>query len=312
MNQQSPKRVGQIINRITSVIDGKPETVETALTVLLAEGHLLIEDVPGVGKTVLAKTLGRTLGCTVKRIQFTPDLLPSDITGVAAFNRQRDAFEFIPGAVFANIVIGDEINRAPAKTQSALLEAMEERQVTVDGRSYELEQPFTVIATQNPFELEGTYVLPEAQRDRFMACISMGYPDEDAERLMIRQRDRVNPLDTVEAVVTIDEVKELIVQARAVYISDAVQEYCVTLVRATREDPTIKLGASPRATLHLVRAAKARAFIHGRDFVTPDDIDALVLPVLAHRIVPMDNSSTPSMTLHRIVEVTPVPDGVKG
>ena len=299
----------KVLANIETVVDGKPEAIETALVVLLAEGHLLIEDVPGVGKTVLARALARSVSCSVRRIQFTPDLLPSDITGVSAYNQQAAEFEFKPGAVFANIVIGDEINRASPKTQSALLEAMEERQVTVDGTTYALGSPFTVIATQNPYEMEGTYALPEAQRDRFMARISMGYPDVAAELAMVRERDADNPLDRLDAVVSIEDVRSMIAAARAVYIAPAVEQYCVDLIGATRADTALRLGASPRATLHLVRAAKARAAVHGRDYVLPDDVDALAPVVLPHRLIPMRGADTPEQTVRRIIAETPVPAG---
>lgn len=299
----------RVLANIESVVDGKPDAVEAALVVLLAEGHLLIEDVPGVGKTVLARALARSVDGSVRRIQFTPDLLPSDITGVSAYNQQRGEFEFKPGAVFANIVIGDEINRASPKTQSALLEAMEERQVTVDGHTHPLATPFSVIATQNPYEMEGTYALPEAQRDRFTARISMGYPDAAAELEMVRDRDVDNPLDRLRPVVTIDEVREMIVRTRAVFVSEAVERYCVDLARATRDDAALRLGASPRATLQLVRAAKARAFVHDREYVLPDDVDALTGLVLPHRLVPARGSAPAEETVQRIVAATPVPHG---
>ncbi|RYY46827.1 MAG: AAA family ATPase [Actinomycetales bacterium] len=299
----------RVLANIESVVDGKPDAVEAALVVLLAEGHLLIEDVPGVGKTVLARALARSVDGSVRRIQFTPDLLPSDITGVSAYNQQRGEFEFKPGAVFANIVIGDEINRASPKTQSALLEAMEERQVTVDGHTHPLATPFSVIATQNPYEMEGTYALPEAQRDRFTARISMGYPDAAAELEMVRDRDVDNPLDRLRPVVTIDEVREMIVRTRAVFVSEAVERYCVDLARATRDDAALRLGASPRATLQLVRAAKARAFVHDREYVLPDDVDALTGLVLPHRLVPARGSAPAEETVQRIVAATPVPQG---
>ena len=294
----------RVLTNIESVVDGKPEAVQTAVGVLLAEGHLLIEDVPGVGKTVLARALARSVDGSVRRIQFTPDLLPSDVTGVSAFNQQKGEFEFKPGAVFANIVIGDEINRASPKTQSALLEAMEERQVTVDGRTHRLATPFSVIATQNPYEMEGTYALPEAQRDRFTARISMGYPDVDAELEMLRDRDVDNPLDRLQPVVTIDDVRVMIAQARAVFASESVERYCVAIARATREDAALRLGASPRATLQLVRVAKARAYLDDRDYVLPDDVDAL-----APLVLPARGSAPVEETVRRIVAETPVPQG---
>jgi len=274
-----------ILSTIETVIDGKREAVEMALTVLLAEGHLLIEDVPGVGKTMLARALARTVDCSVSRVQFTPDLLPADITGVSVYNQGEREFEFKPGPIFANIVIGDEINRASPKTQSAMLESMEERQVTVDGNSYSLANPFIVIATQNPIEMEGTYPLPEAQRDRFMARISMGYPDPGAELEMLRTRATSSPLDAVRPVVDSAQLADMIGAARAVYASRAVEQYAVAIANATREDRDLRLGASPRATLQLVRAAKARAALDGREFVLPDDIDALAIPVLGHRLI---------------------------
>ena len=277
---------GRICGAVESVIEGKPEAVRLAVTVLLAEGHLLIEDVPGVGKTMLAKALARSVDCTVRRIQFTPDLLPSDVTGVSVYNQERRDFEFKPGAVFANIVVGDEINRASPKTQSALLECMEERQVTADGVTYELEPPFMVIATQNPIEMEGTYPLPEAQRDRFMARLSMGYPSERAELAMLDSHGRTSPLDELEPVSDAREVAKLIDAVRAVHVSNAVRRYAIDVVTATRTSPQLRLGASPRATLHLVRAARAAAALDDRDYVLPDDIQALAVPVLAHRLLP--------------------------
>ncbi len=305
-----------ILTSIETVIDGKRDAVEMALTVLLAEGHLLIEDVPGVGKTMLARALARSVDCSVTRIQFTPDLLPADITGVSVYNQAEREFEFKPGPVFANIVIGDEINRASPKTQSALLESMEERQVTVDGRTYLLASPFIVVATQNPIEMEGTYPLPEAQRDRFMARISMGYPDSAAELAMLRTRDTASPLDAIRPVVDAPRLAAMITTARAVFASAPVEQYAVALAQATRTDRELRLGASPRATLQLVRAAKARAALAGRDFVLPDDIDALAVPVFGHRLIAARRASAGGTMLSggsvaeiitRIVAQTPVP-----
>lgn len=275
-----------IVASVSSVIDGKPDAVRAALTTLLGEGHLLIEDVPGVGKTMLARALAATIDASVRRVQFTPDLLPGDITGVSVFNPVERDFEFKPGAIFAQIVIADEINRSSPKTQSALLEAMAERQVTVDGVSRDLPEPFLVVATQNPVEMEGTYALPEAQRDRFMMRISIGYPDPRDEALMLRERDRADPLESVRPIVTAARVRDLITWARSVHVSPAVEEYAVALVGATRTHPELRLGASPRATLQLVRAAKVTAALDGRGFVIPDDVAALLVPVLAHRLIP--------------------------
>lgn len=275
----------RIARSIYTVIDGKPDAVRSAVVCLLAEGHLLIEDVPGVGKTMLARALAASIDGTVRRIQFTPDLLPGDVTGVAAFNPVDREFEFKPGAIFAHIVIADEINRSSPKTQSALLEAMEERQVTVDGRTYPVPDPFLVVATQNPLEMEGTYALPEAQRDRFMMRISMGYPDAASEALMLRQRENHNPLADVRAVVDTDEVRALIAAARSVFVAPMIEEYAVALAQATRTHPDLKLGASPRATLQLVRAAKVAAALEGRGFVIPDDLTGLLSSVFTHRLV---------------------------
>ncbi|AXI81216.1 AAA family ATPase [Peterkaempfera bronchialis] len=271
---------------VESVIEGKPEAVRVALTVMLAEGHLLIEDVPGVGKTMLAKALARSVDCTVRRIQFTPDLLPSDVTGTNIFDQNRRDFEFRPGAIFAQIVVGDEINRASPKTQSALLESMEERQVTIDGTSYELPSPFMVIATQNPVEMEGTYPLPEAQRDRFMARISIGYPGAEAELAMLDTHGGASPLDDLQPVAHAHDILKLVDAVRAVHVADTVRRYAVDLVAATRTSPELRLGASPRATLHLLRAARASAALEGRDYVLPDDVQMLAVPVLAHRLLP--------------------------
>ena len=301
-------RVGEAVE---SVIEGKSDAVRLALTVLLAEGHVLIEDVPGVGKTMLAKALARSTGCSVRRIQFTPDLLPSDITGVSAYNQERREFEFKSGPVFANIVVGDEINRASPKTQSALLECMQERQVTVDGRTYPLTPPFMVIATQNPIEMEGTYPLPEAQRDRFTARISMGYPSAESELAMLDAHGSSSPLDTLEPVAQAEDVTELITAVRTVHVAEPLKQYVIRLVAATRASPQLRLGASPRAALHLLRAARARAALDGRDFVIPDDMQALALPVLAHRLLPSAEAvvtqQPPERVLSAIVEHLPLP-----
>lgn len=301
----------RIRQAIESVIEGKPEAVRLALTVMLAEGNLLIEDVPGVGKTMLAKSLARSIDCSVRRLQFTPDLLPSDVTGVSVFNQRQQTFEFKRGAVFANIVMGDEINRASPKTQSALLECMEERQVTVDGATYALETPFMVVATQNPVEMEGTYPLPEAQRDRFTARISMGYPPPESELGMLDTHGRTSALDELEPAADAREVTKLIETARHVHVSDAVRGYAVDLVTATRTSPELRLGASPRATLHLVRAARARALLDDRDYVLPDDIQQLAVPVLAHRLLTTAEAQLsghePETVVSELVAGLPVP-----
>jgi MoxR-like ATPase len=307
--------LGQAAQRIAAnverVLVGKPEVVRIALVTLLAEGHLLVEDVPGVGKTSLAKALARSIDCTVSRIQFTPDLLPSDVTGVSIFNRQTNEFEFRPGPVFANIVVGDEINRASPKTQSALLECMEEEQVTVDGHTYHLEMPFMVIATQNPIEMEGTYALPEAQRDRFTARVSIGYPDPAAELAMVDEHAGHNPLNDLKPVSHADQVKHLIETVRAVGLSPDIRRYAVELVSATRRLPEIRIGASPRSTLHLVRAARAQAALSGRDFVVPDDVHAVAVPVLAHRLVLTPEAQAgrrqPADLIRALVQRVPVP-----
>jgi MoxR-like ATPase len=298
---------------VESVIDGKAEAVRLALIVLLAEGHLLIEDVPGVGKTMLAKALARSIDCSVRRIQFTPDLLPSDVTGVSAYNQESRDFEFKPGPVFANIVVGDEINRASPKTQSALLECMEERHVTVDGTTYALQPPFMVIATQNPVEMEGTYPLPEAQRDRFTARISIGYPTAAAEMEMLDTHGSSSPLDQLKPVATALDVRDLIQAVRDIMVSVQVKEYIIALAAATRSAPELRLGASPRSALQLLRASRARAALEGRDYVIPDDIQALAAPVLAHRLLPTAEAvverKLPEQVVAKIVAGLPLPRG---
>jgi MoxR-like ATPase len=274
-----------IQSNIERVIQGKSHEIRLALVTLVAEGHLLIEDVPGVGKTMLAKAMARSFGCSFRRIQFTPDLLPTDITGVNVFNQERGDFEFKPGAIFANIVLGDEINRASPKTQSALLESMEERQVTVDGESYQLGVPFVVIATQNPIEHEGTYPLPEAQLDRFMMRLAIGYPAADAEAEILATHGHASTLEDIGPITDAGGAGRMIVMAREVYVADALRRYIVELSEATRKHPDVYLGASPRASIMLLRAARALAASDGRDYVIPDDIKALTLPVLTHRLI---------------------------
>jgi MoxR-like ATPase len=292
---------GRIVGNVERVIEGKTATIRLALAVLLAEGHLLIEDVPGVGKTKLAKALARSIDCSVRRLQFTPDLLPSDVTGVSVYNPETRDFEFKPGPVFANLVVGDEINRASPKTQSALLECMEERRVTVDGTTYELQAPFMVVATQNPIEMEGTYSLPEAQRDRFTARLAMGYPDAEAELAMLDGHGQTDPLDDLEPVSDATEIRELIAVVRGIHVSTAVKQYAIDLVTATRTAPDLRLGASPRATLQLVRTARAVAALDGREFVLPDDLQALAEPVLAHRLLPTADAQINRRSTERIV-----------
>ncbi|PKQ16221.1 MAG: ATPase, partial [Actinobacteria bacterium HGW-Actinobacteria-8] len=271
---------------IGTVLAGLDQAITATLAVVLAEGHLLMEDVPGVGKTTLARALALSLDCTVGRLQFTPDLLPSDVTGVSIFRADDHRFEFRPGPIFANIVIADEINRASPKTQAALLESMQERSVTVDGQTRPLPRPFVVVATQNPIEMEGTYPLPEAQRDRFMAQVSVGYPSARDEMLMLDTHDGVDPLTQVRPVTNTETLARLIAVARRVYAAPAIKQYIVDLVTATRNDSSLRLGASPRAALQLLAAAKARAAMAGRNHVLPDDIKALAVAVLAHRLIP--------------------------
>ena len=302
------RRIGKAIE---AVIEGKRDAIQLTLAVLLAEGHLLIEDVPGVGKTMLAKALARAIDGTVRRVQFTPDLLPSDITGVSAYNQEKREFEFKPGPVFANVVLGDEINRASPKTQSALLECMEERQVTVDGTTYSLQEPFMVIATQNPVEMEGTYPLPEAQRDRFTARISLGYPPPAAERDMLDTHGSSSPLDELRPVARASDVQDLVISVRSVLVSDQVKDYIISLANATRTSPELRLGASPRASLHLLRASRAWAALDGRDYVIPDDVQRLARPVLAHRLLPTAEAIVerhlPEQVVDRIVAQLPLP-----
>ncbi|MCV2393429.1 MoxR family ATPase [Actinotalea sp. M2MS4P-6] len=296
-----------------TVVTGRPELVRHTVAVLLAEGHLLIEDVPGVGKTTLAKALAHAIDGTVGRIQFTPDLLPSDLTGVAIYRQAEQRFEFHPGPVFANVVIGDEINRASPKTQSALLECMQEAQVTVDGVSHALPRPFLVVATQNPVEMEGTYALPEAQRDRFMARLHVGYPEADAELEMLDRQEEADPLTGLHPVTDVADLERLIGVARRLHASPAVKRYIVALADATRADSMLRLGASPRASIQLLRAAKSLAAMRGRDHVLPDDVQELAVPVLAHRLVPSTDARLSGHsvveTLREVLAATPIPTG---
>ena len=279
------ERFQAIEANVEKVIQGKRGEIRLALSALVAEGHILIEDVPGVGKTMLAKAMARSIDCSFRRIQFTPDLLPTDISGVNVFNQERGDFEFRPGAIFANIVLGDEINRASPKTQSALLECMEERQVTIDTETHELGSPFMVIATQNPIEHEGTYPLPEAQLDRFMMRIGLGYPSVDVETEILATHGVRSTLPDISPVSDAATVREMVELARQVHVSPSVRRYIVDLVETTRNHPDVYLGASPRASIMLLRAARAIAAAEERDYVVPDDVKALVGPVLSHRVI---------------------------
>ncbi len=275
----------RIIDNVSKVIVGKRAVIEQAMAAVIAQGHILVEDVPGVGKTMLAKSLSISIGCNFKRIQFTPDLLPSDVAGVSIYNQATGEFQFRPGPIMSQVVLADEINRATPKTQSALLEAMEELQVTVDGVTHHLEHPFVVVATQNPIEYEGTFPLPEAQLDRFLMRISLGYPEFEEELAVIEQQEQEHPIDSLEAVANPKDVIGLQQAAKDVYVDRAVREYIVNLTGATRNHRDVALGASPRASLGLFRAARALALVLDRDYVIPDDIKMLAAPVTAHRII---------------------------
>jgi MoxR-like ATPase len=298
-------------DNLSRVIVGKHQTIELLLVALLAQGHALIEDVPGLGKTMLAKALARSLNCSFQRLQFTPDLLPTDVTGVNVFNQKLGEFEFKPGPLFAHVLLADEINRAGPRTQSALLEAMEERQVTVDGATRALPRPFLVLATQNPIELEGTFPLPEAQLDRFLLRLAIGYPEADEERAILRRFREHDPLAELQPVASGDEIGELSRLCRAVHVSEALETYIVNLTRATRDEPGVALGASPRGALALYRTAQTLAAIRGRAFVTPDDVQTLVAPVLAHRLIPSSQSrlrgKAAADILRDVIAKTPVP-----
>ena len=296
---------------VQKVIVGKGDVIDLALVAVLCEGHILIEDVPGIGKTTLAKALAASLGLNFRRIQFTPDLLPSDVTGINVFNQKTQDFEFRPGPVFANVVLADEINRATPRTQSAMLEAMQERQVTADGETRLLPRPFLVVATQNPIELEGTFPLPEAQIDRFLIKLPLGYPSvEEEESILLRFQDG-NPLDTLQAVTSLDELAALPREARRVRVEASVRRYIVNLVRATRDREEVELGASPRGTLALYNAAQAYAAIQDRSFVLPDDVKRLVPYVLTHRIILSPQmrlrGRRPEDVVAGVVENVPVP-----
>lgn len=303
----------KIIDNIEKVIVGKSGPVELGVIALMCEGHALIEDVPGVGKTMLARSIARSVGASFKRIQFTPDLLPTDVTGVSIYNQQTGEFEFREGPIIAQMVLADEVNRATPKTQSAMLEAMDERQVTVEGITHSVPSPFMVMATQNPVEYEGTFPLPEAQLDRFLLIISLGYPTIEEELEIIERQQIAHPIETLESVATAQEVMDLQRAIRTIYVDDLVKQYIVNLTDATRSHADISLGASPRASLAMYRGGQAIALIRGRDFVLPDDVKDLALPMLSHRMIVspaarMRGVSSPDV-VETILEQIPVPGG---
>jgi MoxR-like ATPase len=312
-NGDFPTVFERLAGNIERVIQGKDDQIRLALVCLLAEGHLLIEDVPGVGKTQLAKAIARTIGCDWRRIQFTPDLLPTDVTGATIYNQETHEFEFRPGAVFASIVLGDEINRASPKTQSSLLEAMEERQVTAEGVAYPLPDPFMVIATQNPIEHEGTYPLPFAQLDRFLMRISLGYPEIGAEIEVLHRHGDHSALEDIEAVANAKTIRQMIGVARGVHVDESINEYIVRLVSSTRKVPELSLGASPRAALALLRSARVLSASTGRSFVTPDDVKELATAVLCHRVMPSPEAEMSGLdvgdVVRQLLEAVPVPVG---
>jgi MoxR-like ATPase len=303
--------VGAIVANLGRVVHTSQEALRLAVLCLVAEGHLIIEDFPGVGKTMLAKALARSLDCSFSRLQFTPDLLPSDVTGVNVYDQRTNRFEFRPGPVFANLLLVDEVNRASPKTQAALLECMQESQVTVDGFSYELQRPFMVIATQNPIEYEGTYPLPEAQLDRFTMRVQLGYPTLAEEARMLDEQTHVPPLDALEPVADSEDVSRLAAQARDIYVEESLGRYVVAVLRATRADERLYLGASPRAGIALLRVAKARALADGREYLVPDDVKAMAVPVLSHRLILGPEARAAGLSGADIVtdalEKTPVP-----
>jgi len=313
---RSPTMVAQgIVDNVSKVIVGKRPVIEHALAALIAQGHVLVEDVPGVGKTMLAKSLSTSIGCEFRRIQFTPDLLPSDVSGVSVYNQQSGDFQFRPGPIMSQVVLADEINRATPKTQSALLEAMEELQVTVDGVTHHLEHPFIVFATQNPIEYEGTFPLPEAQLDRFLMRISLGYPDFGEELAVIEQQEQVHPIESLKPVAGPQDIVALQEAAKGIYVDGVVREYIVHLVEATRSHRDVFLGASPRASLGLFRAGRALALVEDRDFVLPDDIKALAPAVTAHRIILSPSARMRGMSaldvVAELLEEVPVPGATR-
>src|SRR3954449_3919704 len=304
----------KVIANVERVIVGKHHEVRLALVALLCQGHLLIEDVPGTGKTVLAKAIARSLGCSFRRIQFTPDLLPSDVSGLSIYNQKTHEFEFKPGPIMSQVVLADEINRATPKTQSALLECMEERQATIDGTTYPMPDPFLVIATQNPIEYEGTFALPEAQLDRFMLRLRLGYPQPLEEIVILDEQKRQHPIDDLEVVCSVEELREMQAAIRDIYVDPTVADYIVRLVGATRSHPDVYLGASPRGSIALYRAGQALAGLLGRDYVIPDDVKALAEPALAHRLIIKTSSSIHDVqsgsVVRELLEATPI-DGVR-
>lgn len=298
---ESTKRINNILDEVETVIIGKRHTIMLVITAILCNGHILIEDVPGVGKTTLAKSLAKTLGCSFKRIQFTPDLLPSDITGTSIFNQKTTEFEFRPGPIFAQFIIADEINRATPKTQSSLLECMGEKQVTIDGNTYPMPKPFFVIATQNNIEHYGTYQLPEAQMDRFLMRLSIGYPNHAEEALIIDSQIGGHPIENIKQVISADDVIKLQNLVSSVYIDSVLRDYIIQLVSATREHPMVTLGSSPRGSLFLANASKALAIANTRSFVLPDDIKELAVPVLAHRLILKPEARIKNITSEHVI-----------
>lgn len=296
------EKIAKVIENINKVMIGKEEVATLSLVALLAEGHVLLEDVPGVGKTMLVRTLAKSLDCDFKRIQFTPDLLPSDVTGISIYNPKEMEFEFRGGPILGNIVLADEINRTSPKTQSSLLEGMEEKSVTVDGKTLSLARPFFVMATQNPIEYEGTYPLPEAQLDRFLLKLSMGYPSLEDELEMLERTSKEHPIESISPVMTKEELVSIQEEVRNVFIEKNVQQYIINLVRETRDHESIFLGVSPRGSIALMKAAKAYAFIKGRDFVLPDDVKFLAPFVLTHRLILTSEAKYDGKTARQIVE----------
>jgi MoxR-like ATPase len=315
-NVQEPAE--RVVANVERVIIGKHVEVRMALVALLCEGHILIEDVPGVGKTMLAKAISKSIGCSFRRIQFTPDLLPSDVTGLSIFNQKTQEFEFRPGPIFAQVVLADEINRATPKTQSALLECMEEHQATIDGTTHQMPSPFLVMATQNPIEYEGTFALPEAQLDRFMIRLRLGYPKPMEEIVILDEQKRMHPIEDIRQVLSVEELRQMQSGVKEIYVDQAVAEYIVRLVTATREHPDVYLGASPRGSIGLYHASQAYAALEGRDYVIPDDIKQLAVAVLAHRLIVKSQASLrevdPDSIVREVLAQVPIgePAGTTG